>query len=437
MFTIRQVSLFAAFLLVGSHFLANLYVIGDWSFNKLVSAVALAIWVVKKAGDVSIGRTARRFPPLERTILGAVVGYVVLSIVGLLWSADPVRSFNDRTLPLLMNLMVFFMLIDLLDRKEAVERCAVWLLAGTIAYSVVNLLQYFRVTDFHLLTTRTVTSFGESFRLVGLQQDPNYNAFMFVPVFPFMVYWMLRRTKYFVFLGIGVALSFLSVMLSYSRSMLIVTLLTVALILLAGKMRLRTKALLAAICTGGAIALMMVPGVQERLLSVGVVRQILLSDDIGAHMYVKGEGSLATRIAVLRSGLDAVARNPLFGIGTGDFRDEVGAEAMSAYGWSPAAHNSFLEIAAENGLPALALFSYALVGAIRALALRHREDGNPDCIAAAMSLVALVAIMLTLNVHQSRLFWILFAIGVAMPRALASAKVGGAPRARGKVRRQG
>jgi O-antigen ligase len=176
---------------------------------------------------------------------------------------------------------------------------------------------------------------------------------------------------------------------------------------------------------------MAVPGVYERLLSIGVIREIVMANDPGVHMFVKGESSLATRFAVLRSGIDVIAQNFFLGIGTGDFQEEVGAQTLSPYGLSPAAHNSFLEIAAENGVPAMVLFAVGLFLIIARLGRCYRESGSMDCVASAMSLIALTAAMMALNVLQNRLTWIILAIGFTMPRVLAQVRRQSSPAVRG------
>jgi O-antigen ligase len=86
--------------------------------------------------------------------------------------------------------------------------------------------------------------------------------------------------------------------------------------------------------------------------------------------------SVRIHLALWRAGLRIVHDHPLAGIGVGQFKNEVGRYS-SEKNLSLLAHNTYLEIAAEMGLPGLALFLVIFGFSFRSLA-RVRRAGERD-----------------------------------------------------------
>jgi len=86
------------------------------------------------------------------------------------------------------------------------------------------------------------------------------------------------------------------------------------------------------------------------------------------HPTASDNKSTDTRLALWQAGLRMVATHPLTGIGLGNFKPEVEVYAADHANLDHIAHNAYLEIAAEMGLPALAVFALAVVFSLRSLA---------------------------------------------------------------------
>ena len=105
----------------------------------------------------------------------------------------------------------------------------------------------------------------------------------------------------------------------------------------------------------------------RNLILVGVLVLPLLvfspSSPLQRFLHPERTDILSTQqhITAWKAGLRMIERHPLFGIGLGNFRPMMRWYAPPGTDWSTIGHNTFLEVAAELGLPALGLFVGILV----------------------------------------------------------------------------
>ncbi|HEV3141373.1 MAG TPA: O-antigen ligase family protein, partial [Vicinamibacterales bacterium] len=102
------------------------------------------------------------------------------------------------------------------------------------------------------------------------------------------------------------------------------------------------------------------------------------------------------RIAMLHIGERMIAAHPLTGVGPNMVEPEYaayrGPDAINKI--NPHLHNNPLQIAAERGLPALALWLWFIVAVTRDLWLRYKRDGaEPDRFLAPAGLATVVALL--------------------------------------------
>jgi O-antigen ligase len=111
------------------------------------------------------------------------------------------------------------------------------------------------------------------------------------------------------------------------------------------------------------ILLLVVPNpLTHRLLASGLSDQ---ARDSGVEM------SNRQRMAVIKGGLRMVAAHPLTGVGMGSFKAELPKYVDIEH--SKVAHNTYLELAAELGLPALGAFGVVVIAALRSLGRSARS----------------------------------------------------------------
>ncbi len=129
------------------------------------------------------------------------------------------------------------------------------------------------------------------------------------------------------------------------------------------------------------------------------------------------------RLAMVTAGAGMVRDHPLAGVGPGQVETAYGdyrpAGAVNA--GNPHLHNVPLQIAAERGLPALALWGWFIVAAALDLGRRLRNtESRPLTVAGLASLAAMLAAgMFEYNFGDSE-FLMLFLVLVSLPAAAAA-----------------
>jgi O-antigen ligase len=84
------------------------------------------------------------------------------------------------------------------------------------------------------------------------------------------------------------------------------------------------------------------------------------------------------RLCMIDAGLHMVAERPFVGLGPDmvDHRYEIYRQPTAPRYWVPHLHNSFLEMAAERGLPSLAAYLWMMIAGVRLALRRYRVEGG-------------------------------------------------------------
>src|ERR1700688_1642936 len=84
------------------------------------------------------------------------------------------------------------------------------------------------------------------------------------------------------------------------------------------------------------------------------------------------------RLCMLDAGLHMIAERPFVGLGPDmvDHRYEIYRQPTAPRYWVPHLHNSFLEIAAERGLPSLGAYLWMMIAGVRLALRRYRAEGG-------------------------------------------------------------
>lgn len=131
------------------------------------------------------------------------------------------------------------------------------------------------------------------------------------------------------------------------------------------------------------------------------------------------------RIIAWKAGLRMIERHPLMGIGLGEFKPQMDAYADPGVGFSSIAHNTYLEVASETGLPnffiflAMLFFTYRSLGDVRR---RSSESGPPILHLAATGLqagfVGYFVGAVVLSSEYMKLFWLWMFLSMVLPTFL-------------------
>jgi O-antigen ligase len=333
--------------------------LGRLSPALLTTGVALAAWVLN-------ADPRRRLRHLNTTTMRLVLVFValmLLSVPGSIWQGNSVRFlYQDFGLT-----FVFMVLVAASIRaRRDVEWFALAHVLGATLYSAV------------VLTRGKIDADG---RLGGLSYyDANDLAMVLVCTLPMTVYFLRREIKTWRRLAAFAALLLLTLTIvkTGSRGGFL------GLIVAMGYILFRYRAIkpmtrFAAVLAGGLV--LMAIGSESYWQRI----QTMLRPE---EDYNWSDNNLSGRKAVWMRGLGYMAQRPLLGVGVRNFGQAEGTISQMAadmrainrgFKWS-APHNSFVEVGAEVGVPALIVFVALLIASIRAMArLRPRRGvADPD-----------------------------------------------------------
>jgi putative inorganic carbon (hco3(-)) transporter len=256
-------------------------------------------------------------------------------------------------------------------------------------------------------------------RIWGLEGDANYEALMLMLTLP-MAFWMWRyeRSSWWRWIGLGCGL------------------------LLAGAVVLTESR--AGIIAGGAVALLAAARSKHKLIGIAQIAAlawlIFNYGPTGLTRRFQGikftgralngnELSTRAHYELLKAGVRMMESRPVFGVGPGQFKKvapEYNSELLDLEGHSWIAHDTFVQIGAESGIPALLLFIAMIAVALHNFRIARRSsDLALGALGGAMQLGLMSTCIAGLAITVELLpFWILIFLSQSL-REIA----GPAPRA--------
>ncbi|HMV67306.1 MAG TPA: O-antigen ligase family protein [Myxococcota bacterium] len=345
----------------------------------------------------------RRVPPIVwAPVTPGVVGIVLTMILSLVTAVDPSWGYTDTIGVIMLAVMTH------LIYQAVKEEDLPWMIRLMSAFTVLILAwtlftqrkEGFFVTLDHAWQQRTS----------GAYNDPNAWSTALLVICPMLIAGLsVDRHPLATPLLIGVASTFpLCILQSMSRAgLLSFVIIAPGLIFI---LRRRKMLLLFA----GLSLLLLLPMIIN--LEAALLRyRTLLDPTLEADL---GHGSLRERRALLEAGLQIFWEHPYLGVGTGLFR--VHASYVSAGEVWKIAHNSYVNVAAEQGVPGLISHAYlgfllyktAWHGAMRSQSELTRSVGQGFL----LSLIAFSAMALTLNLATFAAAWFMLSLGLVVAR---------------------
>jgi O-antigen ligase len=200
---------------------------------------------------------------------------------------------------------------------------------------------------------------------------------------------------------------------------LVVTLITVSLILKAGSRHPNEKKLLLRFSLIGIVAVMAFlwiqnrPGMRDKLASKENEVESILSGSALAG------GTITKRLEFYNSALDAFLQHPLTGLGLGGWSVFYSGHGIPAEGMPKYPHNFLLEVAAEQGLPGLALL-IALMASLFHSSLKMAK--SPEFAFLFPVLTFLVVYNAFTGTVEDRVLWFWFGMVVAASRIVRNSQ---------------
>jgi len=136
-------------------------------------------------------------------------------------------------------------------------------------------------------------------------------------------------------------------------------------------------AMLAAMVAAGLVVLSVTRSRRQRVVMLAAAAAVVLAAAVAGWLWYPSDRndpiafSVRTRLVLWRAGFSMMTTNPLFGVGLGGFYErshDYAPEMLDTVIWRPHenAHNYFIQILAELGIPGLILFLAVLAGSLRA-----------------------------------------------------------------------
>jgi O-antigen ligase len=116
------------------------------------------------------------------------------------------------------------------------------------------------------------------------------------------------------------------------------------------------------------IAFGILPNVLKARYSTLISDQVVFGDDVSYDVQASARLSAVSRKDLLKAGFIMTARNPIFGVGMGNFAAAANERSLAELrhmNWS-VSHNSYLQLSSETGILGLLLYAMSMVFAWRA-----------------------------------------------------------------------
>jgi O-antigen ligase len=371
-----------------------------------------------------------RLGPRTLNTLFPFLPYLVLVSMSVLWSTFPDRAVNTAV-DLSKNLLIFWVLVEFLQRQTTYKAACVALVLVAGALSLVSLHQYVTgnfssdYAGFAQSSVHQIVDSLHSQRLAGPIGDPNFYALILLVTVPLGL--ALLRTQLPGLVRFGVAASVAgtaaTVLLTYSRGGALV--LGLGCLVCLARWHVRgLHAVLVAAALGGSVAIAP-SGVWDRLGTV--LRPFQDTRAVGQVV----DASVELRLGAQRVALEMFLDNPFIGVGAGNYpplyqtySQQLGVAALASEFYP---HNLYLQVLAETGATGLAAFLPAVLGPLLALERTRRATGSyspvgPEwhelAFGTAVALACYLVSSTMLHGSYPRYLWMLLALAVAARRVV-------------------
>lgn len=302
-------------------------------------------------------------------------------------------------------LALFIVTLNLVDSVHRL-RWVLLVATGSMGYASLHIIREWQKSGF---------DFG--YRPGWVTGDPNYFSLSALLALPFAFYLLRPRQprweRYFCLVCLGLTL--IGLTLAASRGALLG--LAASVLLAAWRSRHRTKILI------GAVALLLPLMALSPSSPLGRLLNPTFSD----------RDSTESRLVVWAAGIRMIQSNPILGVGAGNFKPSLPRFLNRGESINLIAHNTYIGIGAELGLPALAVFVGILVATLRSSERIRRatRQSGPVLVGRAaeaiqVGLVGYAVAIFFVSAEYQKFFWLIVFLSGCLP-ALVRRRIGSKP----------
>lgn len=279
-----------------------------------------------------------------------IFGIIIFAILSILFSSYRRLSFNAVFVVYLKRWLFFYLMVKIINNGRDLIK-----INKVLVFSAI------------LLAIFVITFKGAGRAAVGVGFDPNDTAYIMVTLIPIVYAMMVREKKIQkLILFIGLALMLYAIIRTRSRMGFVALILVSALIFL----KLNKMALI----KGGFVFIIL-------LIIFSSLASAVFWERISTIKNLREDYNITSRfgrIQVWTRGIELMLQNPVLGVGAGAFMVAEGLSHSDIGGKWSAAHNSFIEIGAETGIPGLICFIGLIASSLCSLRnMKKRSSASP------------------------------------------------------------
>jgi putative inorganic carbon (HCO3(-)) transporter len=338
--------------------------------NTTVAALyllPLILWITRMV-------LARDFRLIRTPISLPILAFVVMALISTVFSMNRWYSIRELRGEILKQILLFVMVANTMRTEKQIRNMLVGLFAGALYMSIVGIVGYY--TGWTVYEGRTISWYSnKSYTSLGCYLAINAALVLAIVYFErnrSRIFWLLFMTAIFVWcilltftrgvwIALGIAGSFLSVARKKFIGLLVLAMMIFSLAYFPNSFR-------------------------ERFISIADLRNYPVPGAI-----------LSDRVLSWKSALDMIRDRPLIGIGYGPKLFEgvyprylyPGAKEPMAY-----AHNLFLDITVQMGIPGLIIFLWLIASFFRGAIATFRKLSSSFLRAVVLGSITGVLILL-------------------------------------------
>ncbi len=350
--------------------------------------------------------------------------YMFLGYLSIFYAMD--SDLVTETLLYYVKNAVIGLIVIFLIQKESSLKWAIWsLLAAGIFMGTISTYQVMTGTfnNSYWGFGKSIDNTVQGFRLWGSIGDSNFYAQIMLALVPIAVERFMHEKKQILRLlaGWGAFVCVLTVYYTFSRGGFLALLVVIMLIFLRQPSKPYVGLVMFAVLA--LVAYQFLPA--QYTARITSLFQLIP----GVNVSAKKDASLTGRASANIIGWNMFSDHPVLGVGVGNYNANFTyyARELGLSHEAGAAHNLYLEIAAERGILGLLAFSAIIYSTFRVLSNTKRMALNKNfkefaaiCDALSTGLTGYLVAATFLHDAHIRYFWILLGIAWSVPQVLNS-----------------
>ena len=311
--------------------------------------------------DHDIIKTVRAWTPMQWIVIGSGFLYVVINIASMVHSINMFES--EAFVFIYLNGFLLVISTYLILHKEKTDTVLLMLALSSAVISLDGIYQ----TGFwykHIMETRGILTWDiletakTTFRALGTFIHPNVMAGFLLMVIP-VVYMLLMKTSSKLFMFLITVIVTLGLLVTYSRAAIVLYTVSLPFLYIVLKKEENTKKIITNIGTVIVLALVLLALLIASYNRIN--RQTLASKYALPKITAVNDMSFIVRKDLAMGAVDIIKHHPWLGTGPGTFNIAYRMYQQGAI-YSKYAHNNYLEMASEIGIPGLVTYLVFIMG---------------------------------------------------------------------------